>query len=107
MLIKIKKFILNIPYYLFVALQLHSKAPNREIKKIWEIFMLGGLPVVLLTLFCGEKIFIFFSLPKIDYINNYGSWIFWVFVVVFCAVFFNYEKSNEISKNIHEKYNKS
>jgi hypothetical protein len=104
---KIKYHFLKIPHYIFIALQLHSKSPNKEIKKIWEIFVYGGVPVVLLTLFSGEKIFIFGSLPKIEYINNYGSWVFFIFVIIYCVVFFNYDKCKEITINIHEKYDKS
>ena len=100
MLAKIKEYIL-------IMVQLHSKAPTEEIKKNWRIFALGGLPVVLLTLFCGEKIFIYFQLPKIDFLNNYGGFIFFGFVVVYVIVFFNYKKCREITDKNYQKHGKT
>ena len=100
MLHKLKK-------YLLIMLQLHSKAPTKEIKRNWLIFAIGGVPVVLLTLFCGEKIFFFFSLPKIYYINNYGSWIFFIFIIIYIFIFFDYKKCSEITALERQKYDKT
>lgn len=99
----VKNFILKIPYYLSIILQLHSKSPTKEIKRNWEIFALSGLVTVLLTVFSGAKILFIPSL-KIDFINNNGVWIFFIFTLIFCMVFFDMKKCNEISKK--ERHNK-
>ena len=105
MLTKIKYYILKIPHYVSIALQLHSKAPTKEIKNIWKILVFGGFPVVILTLFSGIKIW-FIPTLKIDVINDNGSFIFFGFIVLYCIVFFDYKKCKEITKNQHKKYGK-
>jgi hypothetical protein len=102
----IKNFILKIPHYLNIALHLHSKAPNNEIKKIWEILAVGGLPFTLLTLFSGVKILWFIPVLKIDFINDNGVWIFFIFIIVYCVVFFDYKKCKDITAKEHKKYGK-
>jgi putative copper export protein len=97
----IKNFILRIPYYLSIILQLHSKSPNKEIKRNWEIFALSGLVVVFLTVFSGAKIW-FIPTLKIDLINNYGVFIFFIYTIIFCIVFFDNKKCKEITE--HEKH---
>lgn len=96
-------FILKIPHYLGIALRLHSESPNNEIKKNWEIFVLGGLSVVLLTVFSGVTIFNFIPTLKIDYINDYGGFIFFIFVVLFSIIFFDSKRCMEITKKLNEK----
>ena len=93
----IKDFIFKIPHYLNIALKLHSNTPNKEIKKIWEIIAISGFPVVLLTLFSGEKILWVIPTLKIDLINVYGAWIFLVFVLVFSIICFDNKRAKEIT----------
>jgi amino acid transporter len=107
MLSKIKYYILRVPHFIAIALMLHSKAPNKEIKKLWEVMVIGGLPVTFLTLFCGEKILWFLRLPKIDFINNNGGFIFFIFVIVYIIVFFDYKKCGEITTKEQQNYSKS
>jgi hypothetical protein len=107
MLNEIKYNISRIPHYVSIAFQLHSKAPTKEIKNNWRILVIGGMPVTLLTLLCGERILWFFKMPKIDIINSYGTWIFFIFIVSYCIVFFDYKKCKEITDNQHKKYSKT
>ena len=79
---------------------------NKEIKKLWEIFGIGGLIVVLLTLFSGVKI-LFFPTIKINFINDYGGFIFFIFILIFTVLFFDNKKSKEITGNEQQKYSKS
>jgi hypothetical protein len=104
---KIKKFILKIPYYVSIMLQLHSKAPTKEIKRLIEVFTLGLAFVTPLTLLSGQKIFFIIQLPKIEYIDNYGSFMFFIFCVVYVFVFFDVKKCKEITAKNNQKHEKS
>jgi hypothetical protein len=97
------KMIKKMFHYLGIILRMHSLAPTKEIKKIWKIIAISGLFIVSLTLFCGEKIFWFLKLPKIDILNTYGSWIFFIFILVFIIVFFDYKKCSEITAKNKQK----
>lgn len=93
----VKNFIYKIPHYINIALHMHSLAPTYEIKRIWEIIVIGGLPYTLITLFSGVKILWFIPPLKIDFINDYGVWIFFSIIIIFCIVFFDNKKCKEIS----------
>ena len=99
----IRNFILKIPHYIGIALKLHSKSPTKEIKKLWKIIAISGLFVVFLTLFSGVKIFGFIPSLKIDFINNNGGFIFFIFIVVFVIVFFDYEECKNITSKQYQK----
>jgi hypothetical protein len=103
---KIKKYLFLIPHYISIMLQLHSNSPNEEIKNNWKILAIGGIPVVFLTLFLGEKIFGIFQLPEIEFINIYGGWIFLSFLIVYSIIFFDYKKCLEITAKQHRKSEK-
>ena len=75
-------------------LQLHSKAPTKEIKRFWEIFALTGIFTIILNLVSGVP-FIFgikIPFPNSEILNYYGSFIFIVFIIVFCIMFMNTKK---------------
>jgi hypothetical protein len=90
--------ILRFFYYINIALHLHSKAPTEEIKRIWEIIGLGGTPILILTIFSGVKIIWFIPSFKIDFINDYGGFIFFTYVIILMVIFFDNKKCKEITK---------
>lgn len=75
--------------YLFIATHLHSLAPTPEIKKLWELFVIGASFYFIMCLFSGMP-FIFglkLVLPINETVNNNGGYIFMGFVIIFCIVF--------------------
>lgn len=103
-LIKIKRLIL-------IAFQLHSKAPTKEIKRLWEIVAICLTPITLLELFSGDKIF-FGLIPTIksEFVYWNGGFLFCIFVTFFIIVFFDIKKCKEITikiQDIEKKRHKS
>lgn len=107
MLLQIKKCFSKILFYIKIIICLHSNSPTKEIKRNWEIFVIGGLPVVFLVLFSGEKILGFIQLPNLVFINSYGAWLFFGFVFIYVIVFFDYQKCKDITAKKYQKYDKS
>jgi hypothetical protein len=83
----IKILIKKLIKYLGIATQLHSKAPNKEIKRIWEIIAFGVMFILLMNIICGIPIIPFlnftFKFPFSQMINYYGGLIFFFFVILF------------------------
>lgn len=86
--------------YIYLATHLHSSAPTKEIKRLWEIVALCLLPVTILELFSGDKILGFIQTPKVQFVQDYGAFIFFIFVIVFIIVFFDIKKCKEITLKI-------
>ena len=81
-------------HYIDIMLHLHSKAPTKEIKLFWEIFALTGIFIIILNLVSGVP-FVFdikIPFPNSEIINNYSTFIFIGFVIMFCIVFIDKEK---------------
>lgn len=90
----LKKYLKQTQKYLLIMIQLHSKSPTKEIKQIWEIFALGGTVILLLTFLSGTP-FIFgisFKFPFSILIDNYGGFIFFAFIIIFCILFIDTKK---------------
>lgn len=83
------KFTERIKWIILTSLQLHSKAPTKEIKRNWEIFAIGTTFIFFMNLLCGMPIFLSFKIefPFSEVLNQYGSFIFWFFVIIFMIVF--------------------
>lgn len=91
---KIKNVLFGLKKLMLIFLQLHSKAPTKEIKRNWEIFGISGIIVLFLTVLSGTEIFnIKISFPFSEILNINGGFIFFTFVVLFCIVFFKRPKT--------------
>jgi Mg2+ and Co2+ transporter CorA len=78
-----------------IMLQLHSKAPTKEIKKNWELFTIFGIFVLIMNLITGTS-FIFnikIPIPYNEFLNSIGGYIFLVFVIVLCITQFRNKKN--------------
>ena len=80
--------------YIDIMLHLHSKSPTKEIKRFWKIFAFSGTFIIILNLVSGVP-FVFdikIPFPNSEILNYYGSFIFVVFIIIFCVIFMNTKK---------------
>jgi hypothetical protein len=89
--------------YLFIAVQLHSLAPNKEIKKLIEILTLCMLPITVLELMSGDKILGFIPTLKVQFIQDNGVFLLFGFIIIFCIIFFDVKKLKEITLKIQKQ----
>jgi hypothetical protein len=103
---KIKFIILKIQWVVLTSLQLHSKSPTKKIKKNWEIFAIGVMFIFFMNLFCGMPVFLTFKIefPFSNILNQYGSFIFWFFTILFMIAFLKVNKKTKKHKNDSKPY---
>jgi hypothetical protein len=79
----------KIKWVISTSLQLHSKSPNEEIKRVWEIVAIGTGFIFFMNLLSGMPIILNFNIdfPFSEVLNNYGGFIFWLFTILFIIVF--------------------
>ena len=100
------KFTERIKWIITTSLQLHSKAPTKEIKRNWELFAIGTTFIFFMNLFCGIPIFLTFKIefPFSEVLNQYGSFVFWFFVILIMIVFLKINKKAKKHKNDSKPY---